>query len=362
MDNAGRFIHSHEAFASILQLERNRSDRSGAPFSLVVFDVASDDKTAELAATLQQSLRATDQIGCIGTQLGVILWHTAAHGARKFLEKTQTRANSALPGSRLYVYPDAECRGETETPDCSRDDDNSDDVAGFEAIGNAGQTTAVAAPAQAVVSSEVRIENALSLTEELVQELVRETQTAPAVAQSMNAFFERPMPFWKRTIDVVGAVCGLIVLSPLLLTVAAAIRCTSRGPIIFRQRRAGRGGRPFKMYKFRSMVVDAEEKKKELLAANEQDGPAFKMEHDPRITPIGHLIRKTSIDELPQLWNVLKGDMSLVGPRPLPCSEADACEPWQKRRLEVTPGLTCIWQVPDPRTNIPFADWARMSA
>lgn len=114
------------------------------------------------------------------------------------------------------------------------------------------------------------------------------------------------------------------------------------------------------MYKFRSMVVDAEDRKADLLKENEQDGPAFKMEHDPRITRIGHMIRKTSIDELPQLWNVLRGDMSIVGPRPLPCDETEACEPWQKRRLEVTPGLTCIWQVQDRRTKIPFDEWARM--
>ena len=113
------------------------------------------------------------------------------------------------------------------------------------------------------------------------------------------------------------------------------------------------------MYKFRSMVVDAESLQKALLAQSEQDGPAFKMRNDPRITGIGHFIRKTSIDELPQLWNVLRGDMSLVGPRPLPCHESDACTPWQRRRLDVTPGLTCIWQVYG-RSRVTFAEWMRM--
>ena len=113
------------------------------------------------------------------------------------------------------------------------------------------------------------------------------------------------------------------------------------------------------MYKFRSMVVDAEQRKRELLALNEQDGPAFKISADPRVTPLGRFLRTTSIDELPQLINVLKGDMSLVGPRPLPCDESDACRGWQRRRLDVTPGLTCIWQVRG-RSQVSFADWCRM--
>ena len=114
------------------------------------------------------------------------------------------------------------------------------------------------------------------------------------------------------------------------------------------------------MYKFRSMVADAEARKAALMSRNEQDGPAFKIEEDPRVTSIGKLLRATSIDELPQLWNVLRGEMSLVGPRPLPCSEAAECEQWQQRRLDVTPGLTCIWQIQDRRNKIPFADWVRM--
>jgi len=168
------------------------------------------------------------------------------------------------------------------------------------------------------------------------------------------------MPFWKRLIDTAGAITGLVLLSPLFIGIAIAIKLTSRGPIIFKQQRSGRGGRPFWLYKFRSMVTDAEEMKRELLELNEQDGPAFKMEEDPRVNAVGRFLRATSIDELPQLWNVLRGDMSLVGPRPLPCDESDECEGWQRRRLDVTPGLTCFWQVKDRRTKIPFADWVRM--
>jgi lipopolysaccharide/colanic/teichoic acid biosynthesis glycosyltransferase len=123
--------------------------------------------------------------------------------------------------------------------------------------------------------------------------------------------------------------------------------------------RAGLGGRSFWLYKFRTMVVGAETKKKDLMELNEQDGPAFKIKNDPRVTRVGSFLRKTSIDELPQLWNVLKGDMSLVGPRPLPVEESAECNPWQRKRLEVTPGITCIWQVRG-RSKVTFAEWCRM--
>jgi lipopolysaccharide/colanic/teichoic acid biosynthesis glycosyltransferase len=151
----------------------------------------------------------------------------------------------------------------------------------------------------------------------------------------------------------------LVVLAPLFAIIAIAVKLSSPGPVIFAQRRSGRGGRPFLMYKFRTMVADAEARKAELLTQNEQDGPAFKIKNDPRVTAVGRFLRKTSLDELPQLWNVLKGEMSLVGPRPLPCAEAEACEGWQRRRLDVTPGITCIWQVRG-RSQVSFADWVRM--
>ncbi len=143
------------------------------------------------------------------------------------------------------------------------------------------------------------------------------------------------------------------------MLIAAAIKFTSPGPVFFRQSRSGRGGRPFFMYKFRSMVVDAEESKSELLTLNEQDGPAFKLTSDPRVTRLGQFLRDTSLDELPQLINVFKGDMSLVGPRPLPCEETAGCLDWQRRRLDVTPGLTCIWQVRG-RSRVTFNEWVRM--
>jgi lipopolysaccharide/colanic/teichoic acid biosynthesis glycosyltransferase len=175
----------------------------------------------------------------------------------------------------------------------------------------------------------------------------------------MESLFVRRLPFWKRLMDVAGASLGLLLLAPLFAVAAIAIKATSPGPVLFRQRRSGLGGRQFVMLKFRSMVADAEARKSQLTALNEQDGPAFKIKDDPRITRFGRLLRRTSIDELPQLWNVLRGEMSLVGPRPLPCDESAACRGWLRQRLDVTPGLTCIWQV-QGRSRVSFADWARM--
>jgi lipopolysaccharide/colanic/teichoic acid biosynthesis glycosyltransferase len=201
-----------------------------------------------------------------------------------------------------------------------------------------------------------------------VQEQPRRLAIAPQVdgsdaagldAAAIDDLLVYPLPAWKRVIDIVGALFLLAVFSPLMAAAAMAIKMSSRGPIVFTQRRAGLGGRPFTIYKLRTMCSDAEARKKTLRALSEQDGPAFKLTNDPRITRIGHILRKTSIDELPQLWNVVKGDMSLVGPRPLPVDESEACELWQQRRLDVTPGLTCIWQV-EGRSRVTFDEWVRM--
>ncbi len=158
----------------------------------------------------------------------------------------------------------------------------------------------------------------------------------------------------KRAFDIVASAAILIMLSPLFLLVALLIRLDSKGPVCFYQNRVGKRGRLFKMYKFRSMYMDAEQRKATLMMQNEMTGGVlFKMKDDPRVTRVGRLIRKYSIDELPQLWNVLNGDMSLVGPRPPLPVEVEQYTPYQRRRLAVTPGITCIWQV-SGRSQIPF--------
>ena len=163
----------------------------------------------------------------------------------------------------------------------------------------------------------------------------------------------------KRLMDIMLSAIGLIILSPILLVVAILIKIDSKGPIFFKQKRVGLNGREFDIYKFRSMVVNAEELKEKLEKQNEMSGPMFKIADDPRITKIGKFIRKTSIDELPQLWNVIKGDMSLVGPRPSLPKEVEQFEPWMEERFKVKPGLTCYWQV-GGRNNIDFENWMKL--
>lgn len=169
----------------------------------------------------------------------------------------------------------------------------------------------------------------------------------------------KPKPFQyavKRLLDIVGSAVALLLLSPLLVAVAVIIKLTSPGPVLFRQVRVGLHGSQFNLLKFRSMVTDAEALRERLATLNEQTGPVFKMVNDPRITSIGRFIRKYSIDELPQLINILRGDMTIVGPRPALPSEVAQYKTWQRRRLSVRPGLTCYWQV-GGRNAIGFEEW-----
>lgn len=168
----------------------------------------------------------------------------------------------------------------------------------------------------------------------------------------------RKTPVWKRGLDLVLSAVALIFLGPLMLFLAMAVRLTSAGPAVFKQWRIGKGGKPFLIYKFRSMVVEAEELHSGLIHLNEQDGPAFKLDDDPRVTALGRLLRQTGLDELPQLINILRGEMSLVGPRPLWILEGDKLTAWQRRRLEVNPGVTGLWQVRERRVT--FDEWMQM--
>jgi len=164
---------------------------------------------------------------------------------------------------------------------------------------------------------------------------------------------------FKRAIDIVGAVFGLLLLSPLFAMVALLIWLTSSGPIFFRHIRQGLNGVEFDCIKFRTMVQNADVLKLKLRACNEVDGPQFKLVNDPRVTRIGRILRRTNLDELPQLWNVLRGEMSLVGPRPSPDSENQCCPPWRKARLSIRPGITGLWQVArsDDRRQTDFQEW-----
>lgn len=306
-------LHSIAELRTILDRERARADRSGSPFSLVTFTPRDEetrrDTQVHLARYLPRRLRCTDDVGWIDEErIGAVLPDTPASGAWKVADDAcqSFPEDHAPPVCEVYTYP---------------------------------------------------TDHAENLLAPLAPTLERTSLERPV--QSLEILFAQPLPGWKRCLDILGASLGLVLLMPLMVLVAVAIRLTSPGPIFFIQRRSGLGGKTFLLYKFRSMRADAEAKKAALMALNEQDGPAFKIRHDPRITPIGRVLRSTSIDELPQLWNVLRGDMSLVGPRPLPCNESEACTVWQKRRLDVTPGLTCIWQVAG-RSSVTFNEWVRM--
>lgn len=165
--------------------------------------------------------------------------------------------------------------------------------------------------------------------------------------------------FIKRTADIVFSLVGLIALSPLFVVIAVAVASEREGGVIFHQARAGWRNQPFTMYKFRTMVKNAAALREEMERFNELDGPAFKMKNDPRITKVGRFLRRTSLDELPQLFNVLKGDMSLVGPRPLPTYESEKCSEEQLQRLLVKPGITCYWQACG-RNDVSFDEWIEM--
>jgi len=163
----------------------------------------------------------------------------------------------------------------------------------------------------------------------------------------------------KRAADIAGSLIGLLVLSPLLLGTALAIRQRDGPPVLFRQTRVGLSGRPFTIHKFRTMVADADERYNEVAAFSDTRGAAFKMVHDPRVTPTGAFLRRTSLDELPQLWNVLRGDMSLIGPRPAPPREVAGYDIWHRRRLSMKPGITGLWQV-GLRMDAHFDDRAQL--
>lgn len=306
-------LYSRDKMARLLDRERARADRTLVGFSLLVLgpDGAADGHAALVCAArlLRRRLRSTDEAGWLERgRLGAVLPATPPEGARKVGE--DLCAMAARSGNRLsfktYYYP-------TDFPDGGP----SHRIAAWPALG----------------------------------------ETDPVA--SIEGLRLDGLPPWKRALDVAGASVGLVLLLPVFVPAAIAVKLTSPGPVLFRQWRSGRGGRPFLMYKFRSMVADAPARKKELVGLNEQDGPAFKIRHDPRVTSVGRFLRGTSIDELPQLWNVLRGEMSLVGPRPLPCDETAGCSPWQRRRLDVTPGITCIWQL-HGGVSVSFAEWMRM--
>lgn len=317
-----------EEFQRLIQRERLRADRNSETFSVVVMVPRNRQHGAkmfpELIRVLHARLRATDDVGLIeDDRLGILLPDTPSAGAWTVVDHVVHLLPKDVlsPICEVYTYPSF---GDEESEPEDRPDD-----------GRPNGLTVATEEHGGVIDGESR------------------------EVRRMESLFMISLPPWKRGLDILGASLGLVVLSPLLACIAIAVRLTSPGPVFFRQFRRGQGGRAFVLYKFRSMVDGAEGLQQGLRHRNEQDGPAFKIKADPRITPLGKMLRRTGLDEFPQLWNVLKGDMTLVGPRPLPCHESDASEVWQQRRLDAKPGLTCIWQSRG-HEHVSFADWMRM--
>lgn len=330
---------------AVIQRETARSDRNGREFSLVLFRIRSGKQHAlssmRLARTILIRARATDEVGWFDEQfLCAILPDTMASGAWHFAEDVCAEISERAPRPIYAVYSYPSKWFDSDKNDRQPPSSNSQN-----------RTSDRRAEINDLVPHFLNGVN---------DELKREKQQQVVQTRPMEQLLARPVPLWKRSLDIVGAVTAIILLSPLMLLALILIKISEpKGTILFCQQRAGLGGKPFKIFKFRTMISDAEKMKEALRKLSEQDGPAFKMKNDPRVTRVGQFLRKTSIDELPQLFNVLKGDMTLVGPRPLPLKEADACQQWQRRRLDVTPGLTCIWQVRG-RSTVSFAEWVRM--
>lgn len=301
-----------------IQRERDRSDRREIPFSILLIHSKPRSPTAtQLAISkLTNRLRLTDEISDLDAKtLGILLTDTESDPACKLAAELQEMLKSDFAELEIevFTYPF---------------DENFDQ------------------PDSNTVSQSAKKKRSKSAAK---AEAIR----AQALTFSLN------MPWWKRTLDLMISITTLVLLSPLLILVAILIKLTSRGPIFFFQWREGKNGQKFKIYKFRTMKVNAESQQDNLRHLSEQDGPAFKIKNDPRLTWFGAFLRKSCLDETPQFFNILKGDMTLVGPRPLPVNESQACTRWQRRRLDVTPGMTCLWQVYGDR-NVSFDEWMRM--
>ena len=322
-------VCTERQFQFELEKERSRAERriETMQFSMLLLDVPSAESlTSELLDELYQRLRITDCMGWFEKGFAVLLPETGREGAERVaatLDEIGLKSGLEL-NPQILVYPEDDFLAATSfelTAKMFEDDWRDGEPPANYFDGGNGSSGKPSNPDDFLTSL--------------------------------------PTPLWKRMIDVFGSVFGIVALSPVFVVAGIAVWSTSRGPVFFKQLREGKDGRKFNIFKFRTMCNDAEAMKKSLRDQSEQDGPAFKLAQDPRLTAVGKYLRRSCIDELPQLINVLKGDMSLVGPRPLPVDESTECEVWQRRRLIVLPGITCVWQARGDR-NIKFSDWMRM--
>lgn len=334
-----RGMLSGRQMKDVIAKERLRADRFGHFFSVVVIDLhcglrSIKPQARALARLFSERLRQTDEWGVLGgRRVALLLPMTTGESAEGLLTSLMRLAQSrGINFSAEIIF-----YGRPQQPtDC--DSDLYDDLEENDTHTRGGAIAATPLLRTGHVASDRK-----------------GAETAAAHIRLIKPSY----PLWKRSFDVLFASIGLLAAAPLIAVAAIAIKVTSPGPVVFRQRRTGQFGREFDILKLRTMVDGAEALQSALRVSNERDGPAFKMVKDPRVTPIGRLLRNTGLDELPQLWNVLRGEMAIVGPRPLPCTEQAACQPWQQRRLDTRPGLTCYWQIAKSR-QISFDDWMRL--
>ncbi|MHC5210630.1 MAG: sugar transferase [Planctomycetota bacterium] len=357
---------SQAEFEWFLERERSLADRGNRFFTLLIVQPKEPQRQSleQLAVQLRERLRRTDLIGFVeGSSLGVLLADTRPEGSKTVASWVDqaVRKLRLTVDAKIYVYPsvdeaigagsEAAENGNRRKRSKAPPDEEDDEPGHDGGAGPAVRTSDNGAPSDGRVSPPDDDVACIAAT--------APASHAPWPMEDLWKQLSIPLPLWKRTLDVVLSGLALVLLSPLFVVLVILIRLDSSGPALFRQKRAGHGGQPFTMYKFRSMVVDAEQHRCELAAMNEQTGPVFKIRHDPRITRIGRLLRRWSLDELPQIWNVFKGDISLVGPRSPTFDELAEYERWQRRRLSVTGGMTCIWQV-SGRSQVGFREWMRM--
>lgn len=360
-------------FQRFVERERDLADRGTRRFSVLVLRLRTDGDRerrvlAELARETSDRLRSTDLVGRTDVdRVEVLLTDTEPAGARivaRWIEAIEAQLGIALDEA-IHVYPEVTERDLERPSAAALQGARTLDRWPAGRVGGANsRADSIPAPQASARGESQAAEPEAGVRDEQPANTERPEPVARAqrwTLQDLWPLVGDPTPLWKRALDVVVSAVGLVLLLPLFALVAIAIRIDSPGPLIFRQLRAGRGARPFEFYKFRSMVADAEAQRAALADRNEQDGPVFKIRDDPRITRVGRWLRRSSIDELPQLWNVLKGDISLVGPRSATIDEVRGYERWQRRRLRVNGGITCTWQV-SGRSQIPFREWMRLDA
>ena len=328
-----------------VMLERIRATRRSFPFCVITIGLKQEQKRRRPARTLvrmlHRNLRMTDHKAILGTRrYGILLTDTPEMGGRSVIDRLTNLARDLGLSVEMDLRvhdPEGFTPDDDALPgDSQRRFDRKHETALVD--GSSDQH----GRGEALASDWSAFEGDVEVTSE-----------DPIVAQPPLRMFA------KRALDIFGASTGLILTGPIILTSMFLVKRQDGASPIFKQTREGRGGRPFTIYKLRTMIVNAEETQHELRAQSHRDGPAFKISHDPRVTPVGQFLRKSCIDELPQLWNVLIGDMSLVGPRPLPWHESRACDAWHRRRLDVRPGMTCYWQVEKDKVET-FDDWMRL--